>query len=55
MNLGFLLFMFISAILAGYMDKMWILVACGTGFSLFGIISMSAGFLKEFTSSSGAS
>jgi len=49
MNLGFLFFMFMSSILAEHIDKMWILVACGTGFALFGIISMAAGFLKEFT------
>jgi len=52
MNVGFLLFMFISSLFAEHMDKMWILVACGTGFALFGIISMAAGFLKKFTSSS---
>jgi len=52
MNLGFLLFMFISSILAEHMDKMWILVACGTAFALFGMISMAAGFLKDFTFSS---
>ena len=52
MNLGFLVFMFASSMLAEHIDKIWILVACGSGFALFGIISMAVGFLKEFTFSS---
>ena len=52
MNLGFLLFMFLSSILAEHIDRFWILVACGTGFSIVGIVSMMTGFLEELTSSS---
>jgi MFS family permease len=52
MNLGFLLFMFMSSILAERIDKFWILLACGSGFLLFGIISTLAGLLKKTTFSS---
>ena len=52
MNVGFLFFLFMTSILAEHVDKMWILVACGSGFALFGIISMLAGVLKKSTSSS---
>ncbi len=51
MNLGFILFMFAASILAEHIDRFWILIACGSGFALFGIISMLAGFLKGFTPS----
>ncbi|UCD55055.1 MAG: MFS transporter [Candidatus Omnitrophota bacterium] len=51
MNLGFLFCMFIASMLAEYIDKFWILIACGSGLLLFGIISILAGFLKRFTSS----
>ncbi len=52
MNLGFLFCMFISSMLAEHIDKFWILVTCGSGLLLFGIISILAGFLKRFSFSS---
>ena len=52
MNVGFLVFMFLSSILAEHIGKMWILIACGIGFLLFGIIMMLADLLKKATSSS---
>jgi len=36
-HLAFLVFMFITSILAEYVDRMWILVGCGAVFSLIGI------------------
>jgi len=52
MNLGFLSFMLISSILAEHIDRFWILLACGSGLLILGIISMLAGFLKKITFSS---
>ena len=52
MNMGFLFFMFASAVLAEHMDKMWILAACGTGFAIFGIINIRAGTPGKSTFSS---
>lgn len=51
-NLGFLLFMLLSSILAEHIGRFWILVICGIGLVLFGIIAMLAGFLKELNFSS---
>ena len=52
MNVGFLIFMLFSSILAEHIERFWIIIACGTAVAIFGIISMTAGFLKELTSSS---
>ncbi len=52
MNLGFLFCMFIASMLAEHIDRFWILVACGSGLLLFGIINILAGFLKRLTFSS---
>jgi len=52
MNTGFLIFMFISSFLAEYIDKFWILIACGISLILVGIVSMTAGVLKDTTFSS---
>ena len=54
MNIGFLLFMFLSSILTEYVGNFLILVFCGSIIALFGLIgflSVSAGRLKGFTSS----
>ncbi len=51
-NLGFLSFMLVSSIFAESVGRFWILIACGTGFALFGIISLLTGFLKNAISSS---
>lgn len=40
-HLAFLVFMFITSILAEYIDRMWILVGCGTIFSLVGIAGLA--------------
>ncbi|MFH1847721.1 MAG: MFS transporter [Candidatus Omnitrophota bacterium] len=42
-HLAFLIFMFISAILAEYIGRMWVLIGCGCIFSLIGI----SGFAGE--------
>lgn len=52
MNLGFLIFMLGSSILAEYIGKFWVLIICGTGFSLFGVIGLLARFDRKFTLSS---
>ncbi|MFH1593449.1 MAG: MFS transporter [Candidatus Omnitrophota bacterium] len=52
MNLGFLIFMFISSMLAENIDRFWILISCGSGFVLLGILGMLTGFLKKTTFSS---
>ena len=52
MNLGFLLFMFLSSVLAEHIDRFWILMACGSGFSIFGLVNFLASFLKKTTFSS---
>ncbi len=38
MNGGFILFMFLSSILAEHIDRMWIIIACGFIFSFVGVI-----------------
>ena len=38
MNLGFILFMFLSSILAEHVDRMWIIIACGFMLSFVGLI-----------------
>ena len=55
MNIGFLLFMFVSSILAEHIDRFWILIACGSVFAFIGLIGFLgtlAGFIKDFTFSS---
>ena len=52
MNLGFLVFMLGSSVLAEYIGKFWILIACGTGFALFGVIGLIAGFDRKLSLSS---
>jgi MFS family permease len=55
MNAGFISFMFLSSFLAEYIDRFWILIACGSisaCLGLVGLISAPAGFLKDFTFSS---
>jgi MFS transporter, DHA3 family, macrolide efflux protein len=39
-HLAFLVFMLITSILAEYVDRMWILVGCGSVFSLIGIFGL---------------
>ena len=46
-NIGFLSFMFISSTLAEYVGRFWVLVFCGTLFSIFGIVNLIAEFLKK--------
>ena len=45
-NIGFLLFMFISSFLAEHIDRFYILIFCGTVFLLFGMIAFFAEILK---------
>ena len=52
MNVGFLIFMYASSMLAEHIDKIWIIIACGVGFALCGLVSMWRGFLKALTFSS---
>lgn len=52
MNFGFLLFMFFSSIVAEHVGKFWIIISCGSGFIIFGIVCITAGFLKDLTFSS---
>lgn len=52
MNVGFLIFMYASSMLAEHIDKIWIIIACGVGFALCGLVSMWRGLLKELTFSS---
>jgi len=49
MNLGFLIFMFISSILAEHISRFWILIAFGSGFAIFAVIGFIARFSKKFT------
>ncbi|NQU74212.1 MAG: MFS transporter [Candidatus Omnitrophica bacterium] len=46
-HLAFLLFMFITAILAEYIDRMWILVGCGAIFALIGTLRLGLLSLKD--------
>ncbi|OGW75104.1 MAG: hypothetical protein A2Z72_05680 [Omnitrophica bacterium RBG_13_46_9] len=48
-NAGFLLFMLISSTLADHIDRFWILIACGAGFAIFGILIIPIGLLKDLT------
>ena len=55
MNFGFLLFMFLASFLAEHIDRLWILVACASGFAVFGLVglvSFPTGYLREINSSS---
>ena len=47
MNLGFLIFMLITSILAEYIDRFWILIVFGSVFAIFGLVSLLAGFDKS--------
>jgi len=46
-HLAFLLFMFLTAILAEYIDRMWILVGCGALFSLIGVLGLGLKYFKD--------
>lgn len=46
-HLAFLVFMFVTSILAEYVDRMWILVGCGTAFSLIGISGLGLLLFKR--------
>jgi MFS family permease len=50
MNGGFILFMFLSSILAEHVDRMWIIIACGFIFSLVGVIGYVFSKRGRFTS-----
>jgi len=51
-NLGFLIFMLLSSMLAEHIEKFWMLIICGSGFSVFGIVCLLAGSSKKITFSS---
>jgi len=40
-HLGFLIFMFITAIMSEHIDRMWILVGCGGIFSIVGLTGLA--------------
>ena len=50
MNLGFIVFMFLASVLAEHTGRFWILILCGAGFSVFGLVNLLAGNLKKATS-----
>jgi len=52
MNLGFLIFMLLSSMLAEYIERFWMLIVCGSGFSVFGIVCLLAGSSRDITFSS---
>ncbi|MBI4336176.1 MAG: MFS transporter [Candidatus Omnitrophica bacterium] len=46
-HLAFLVFMFITAVLAEYIDRQWILAGCGAIFSLIGIGGLGLSYFRE--------
>lgn len=52
MNLGFLSFMLASSIVAEHIGRFWILITCGFGFLIFGMIRLMTSFLRKLTFSS---
>ena len=50
MNLGFIVFMFLASAVAEHIGRFWILILCGLGFSVFGLVNILAGNSKKATS-----
>ena len=46
-HLAFLVFMIGTSILAEYVDRMWILIGCGSVFSLIGMLGLGLMYLKD--------
>jgi len=46
-HLAFLIFMFTASIMAEYIDRMWILVGCGTIFSILGVCGLVTKILRN--------
>lgn len=46
-HLAFLLFMIGTSILAEYIDRMWILIGCGSIFSLIGMLGLGLKYVKD--------
>ncbi|MBN1353359.1 MAG: MFS transporter [Candidatus Omnitrophica bacterium] len=49
-NLGFLIFMLISSIVAEHIDRFWIFLACGSFIAALGMVNAMTGFLKRVIS-----
>ena len=48
-HMAFLIFMFLAAETAGFIDRLWILIGVGVMFVLYGSAGMAAGNLKTKT------
>jgi DHA3 family macrolide efflux protein-like MFS transporter len=49
MNIGFLVFMFLSSVLAEHIDKLWIIVSCGVCFVILGAVNILVGLKRPVT------